>query len=143
MSVDRGAELAAIGGKIPQIQRRQYASIKEVDDEVTEETHTFFRYIVSGSDEDDILVCGSCQCPMTTCLVSSFVISMFVFVFCIFALNSLTSAPTCLPAPFLYVSSHGHHNIFKFTRDGCLITDSVLRFDNDGLFDDDSHDYRD
>ena len=140
MSVDRDAELAAIGGKIPQIQRRQYTSIREVEDE-EEEDHTFFRYIVSGSDEDDILVCGSCQCPMTTCIVSSFVTGMFVFVFCIFAMNSLTAAPTCLPAPFLYVSCHGHHNILKYTRDGCLITDSVLSYDNDDLLGFDSSNY--
>ena len=85
MSIDRGAELAAIGGKIPQIQRKQYTAIEEVDDGEIEEEYAFFRYIVGRYDEDDVLVCGSCQCPMTACYIISFVTGMLVFSLCLFA----------------------------------------------------------
>lgn len=29
--------------------------------------------------------------------------------------------------PFIYVTTHGNDNIFKYSRDGSLITDKVLK----------------
>ena len=145
MSTDFSKELAAIGGKIPQVQRKQYQAIEVDGSEEDDDELAFCRYITGGKDEDDVIVCGSCQCPMTICFIFAFIITMLVFIFGIFAFSyGMSTAPTCLPAPYLYVSCHGHHNIFKYTRDGCLITETVLEYTNDDLinFDEEKNTFR-
>ena len=122
--------------KDPAGSRGSYQAIRVQEEE---EQYPLCTYVPGGNDEDDELVVGSLSCPLSVCFVFTFLLIMLFFVFFVFFFLP-TSASKCLPAPYLYVTSHGHHNIFKYTRDGCLVTEYVLKFE-DG-YDDSSNTYR-
>jgi len=42
------------------------------------------------------------------------------------SLKVIKDASACLPAPYLYVTLHHYPNVIKYSRDGCLLSMSVL-----------------
>jgi hypothetical protein len=56
-------------------------------------------------------------------VVLGFIVAVTV---AIFASVKLIDTPECEGAPYLYVTLHSADNVFKISRDGCLITEKVL-----------------
>lgn len=67
--------------------------------------------------------CRGPRGPVLIFVVFGILIALVVVTYVSF---KLVHAPTCMGAPYLYVTLHSAGNAFKFSRDGCLVTEKVL-----------------
>lgn len=66
-----------------------------------------------------------------TLLQTVLIAGFFVALLCFTAYVSIALANSksgCLGAPYLYISHHDSHNVLKYTRDGCPLSQNVLWF---------------
>lgn len=99
----------------------------------TSQQKTLCTYIsAQGVDdyEDVIIVCNTVTIPFPICQIASIVvITVVASITLIVVFHSLVKN-NCLEAPYLYLTTHGRNNIYKYSRDGCLITTKTLKHEH-------------
>lgn len=58
--------------------------------------------------------------------ISLYLATLLFAITLVYAVIALTQSFTCLGPPYLYVTTKGSTNIWKFSRDGCLIHEKIL-----------------
>jgi hypothetical protein len=77
------------------------------------------------------MICNMCVIPVPLCqFCVIFVVLGSFFSAVVLLFIAFGASEACLPGPFLYITTHGRNNIYKFSRDGCMITTKVLKHEH-------------